>query len=300
MYKEMIEMMQPDVEKAFPNTKIEWFAAGSEKIGAKIEAELAANQLKADILMTADPFFYIELKKRGLLHPYESPNAKDIPPHLKDPDNAFVTQRVPVVVMAYHRDLLKPQDAPKSFQELTGPKWKKKIAMASPLESGTTFTAVAALSKKYGWDYFKKLRENEIFSSGGNSTVRQKLESKEFPVGIILLENILQAQLQGSPLEVIYPTDGAILVPSPVAIFKRTEHLSEAKKMIDFLFSEVGQKAMVKANMYSPNPMIGPPENAKTFGFILKNSFPWNNEFALSVYQEHRKIKETFSKIMYE
>lgn len=300
IYKDMIEMMEPDVDKAFPNTKIHWFASGSEKVGAKIQAELAANQLQADILMTADPFFYIELKNKGLLYPYESPNAHNIPPALKDPDRAFVTQRVPVVVMVYHRELLKPSDAPKSFLELTDKKWKKKIAMGSPLESGTTFTAVATLSKKYGWDYFKKLRENEVFSSGGNSTVRQKLELREYPVGIILLENILQAQSQGSPLEAIYPSDGAILVPSPVAIFKRTEQLEEAKKFIDFLFSEVGQQAMVKANMYSPNPMIGPPENAKTFGFILKNSFPWTHEFALNVYQEHQKIKETFSKVMYE
>lgn len=296
----MIEMMKPDIKKEFPDITIQWFASGSEKVGAKINAELAAHSLKADILMTSDPFFYIDLKKQGLLVPYASPHTQNIPPRLKDSEGYFSTQRVPVVILAYNRNMLKPSDIPKTFKELIDKKWSGKITMASPLESGTAFTAVATLSREYGWDFFKQLRSNNISAAGGNSAVRQKLESKEYPLGIILLENILQAQEQGSPLEPIYPEDGAILVPSPVAIFKRTEHLDEAKRFIDFLFSETGQQAMVKAKMYSPNPLISPPDNAKTFGFILKHSFAWDQKFLLSVFENHQKIKETFSKIMYE
>ncbi len=300
MYKDMIEMMKDDVQKEFPDVTLQWFASGSEKVAAKINAELEAKNLKADILMTSDPFFYIDLKAKGLLVPYESPNSKNVPPALKDSEHYFATQRVPVVVMAYNRNVLKPHEIPKTFKELTEEKWKGKVVMGSPLESGTTFTAVAALNAKYGWDFFKKLRANHVVSSGGNSTVREKLESKEFSVGIILLENILQAQSQGSPLESIYPEDGMIMVPSPVAIFKRTTDLELAKRMIDFLFSERGQRWMIKANMYSANPMLPPPDNAKPFGFILKHSFPWNWEFAQTTFKEHQTLKDTFSKIMYE
>ena len=300
MYKDMIEMMKPDVEKAFPDLKIQWFASGSEKVGAKINAEISAGQLQADVLMTSDPFYYLSLKQKNLLLPYESENAQNIPPHLKDNDNTFATQRMPVVVMAYNRDMLRPDDAPTTFKELAEPKWKGKVVMGSPLESGTTFTAVATLSKKYGWEYFKKLRENQVVSAGGNSTVRAKLEAKEYPIGIILLENILHAKTQGSPLEAIYPEDGIILVPSPVAIFKRTKHPEDAKRVIDYLFSESGQRWMVKAYMYSPNPILPPPDGAKTFGFVLKNAFPWNQKFAQDVLDSHHVIKEKFTKIMYE
>ena len=300
MYQEMIEMMKPDVKRAFPNIKIQWFAAGSEKIAAKINAELAANRLQADILMTSDPFFYLELKQKELLLKYESPNTKSIPPILKDTDGFFVTQRVPVMLLAYNRNMLTPSQIPKTFKELTDSRWKGKIAMGSPLESGTMFTAVASLVEKYGWDFFKKLRENQVLSAGGNAAVRQKLEAKEYPIGIILLENILQAQDQGSPLEPIYPEDGVILVPSPVAIFKRTLYVKEAQQLIDFLFSEIGQRAMVKAKMYSPNPSISPPIHARAFGSILKTAFPWSSNFSEKTFSNHQTIKETFSKIMFE
>ena len=174
MYKDMIELMKDDVQKEFPEVRIQWFASGSEKVSAKINAELEAKNLQADILMTSDPFFYIELKNKGLLTPYESPNSKNVPPALKDSEHYFATQRVPVVVMAYNRNVLKPHEIPKTFKELTEEKWKGKVMMGSPLESGTTFTAVAALNAKYGWDFFKKLRANNAVSSGGNSTVRAK------------------------------------------------------------------------------------------------------------------------------
>ena len=119
MYKDMIEMMKEDVQKEFPEVTLQWFASGSEKVAAKINAELEAKNLQADILMTSDPFFYIELKNKGLLTPYESPNSKNVPPALKDSEHYFATQRVPVVVMAYNRNVLKPHELPKTFKELS-------------------------------------------------------------------------------------------------------------------------------------------------------------------------------------
>ncbi|MBI4041761.1 MAG: ABC transporter substrate-binding protein [Deltaproteobacteria bacterium] len=300
IYKDMVEQMKPDVEKNFPEYKLQWFSAGSEKVGAKIQAELAANHLNADLVMTSDPFFYLELKHKGLLLAYASVNAQNVPESLKDYDHAFATLRVPVVVMAYHQSMLGPHQIPKTFKELTEPKWKGKVVMGSPLESGTTFTAVATLVEKYGWDFFKKLRENQVVPAGGNSTVRQKLEAKEFPIGIILLENILQAKSQGSPLEAIYPEDGAILVPSPIAIFKRTPYPEVCQKIVDYFFSEAGQQWMVKSFMYAANPMLPPPVGAKTFGFVLKTALPWNQSFSERTLKDHQKIKETFSKLMYD
>lgn len=300
VYQEVIEMMKPQMAKSLPDVTIQWFASGSEKVGAKINAEIEANNLQADILMTSDPFSYIDLKNKGLFVSYESPNAKNIPHDLNDADHYFATVRVPVMVMALNRNMLAADQAPKSFLELTEKKWKGKVTMGSPLESGTNFTTVATLSRKYGWDYFKKLRANDVMAAGGNSAVRQRLEGREFPVGILLLENILQAQSQGSPLDAIYPEDGVVLVPSPMAIFKRTKHLAEAQKLVDFFFSEQGQIAMVKGNMYSANPDIDSPKRARPFDQILKRSFAWNQEFAQAVLADHQKIKENFSRIMYE
>ena len=71
----------------------------------------------------------------------------------------------------------------------------------------------------------------------------------EKDAGIILLENLLQAREQnpGAPIEIVYPEDGAILVPSPIAIMKTTAAPAAARRVYDFFLSDAGQSALVEA-----------------------------------------------------
>src|SRR5687767_8207394 len=74
MYKEVIEAIGPVLEKRLaetsPGTKVEWFQSGSEKIAARLDAELAAGGSPADILLTSDPSYYAKLQSKGLLLRY--------------------------------------------------------------------------------------------------------------------------------------------------------------------------------------------------------------------------------------
>lgn len=300
LYNNVIQQLTPVLKEKFPDVDIKWFNSGSEKIAAKVNAEIASGQVKADLIMTSDPFWYESLKKQGQLSPYNSPEAAYLPPKLKDPDNFYATVRICAMVMTYNKDVLALGDVPKTFKELTQDKWNNKVALGSPLESGTNFTTVATLSKKYGWDYYKGLRKLGTFSAGGNSTVRRKLESREFQVGVILLENLLKAKESDTPLEIVYPEDGTVLIPSPIAIMKSSKKTETAKKVYDFLMSKAGQEAMVSAYMYSAHPDVAAPKGARPFHEVLANSFPWNSDFIKEVLKSSEEIKTEYAKIMFE
>src|SRR5690606_14548239 len=113
--------------------------------------------------------------------------------------------------------------------------YKGKIQMGSPLESGSMFSTVAHLSDTYGWKYFEKLRDNKISANGGNSTVIQKVESGEKKIGIVLLENALAAKKRKSPIEIIYPKDGVVAIPSVQFILKDSKNKAEAIKFGEYL-----------------------------------------------------------------
>ena len=83
----------------------------------------------------------------------------------------------------------------------------------------------------------------------------------EKDAGIILLENLLQARQQNpaAPIAIVYPEDGAILVPSPIAIMKTTAAPDAARRLYDFFLSDAGQAAIVSGWMYSPVDHIPPP-----------------------------------------
>lgn len=298
IYKEVIEEMRAPLKQAVPEADVEWFQSGSENVAGKVTAELAAGRAKADLILTSDPFWYLELKQAGQLLPYASPAAKETPALFADPDGAFAGVRMPVMVIGYNETALKPEELPKGWKDLADPRWKGKLAMPSPLESGTAFTTVALLSRAHGWDYFKELRKNEILAAGGNSTVITRIETKERPVGIVLLENILKAQSKGSPVRAIYPSDGAIPVNSPIAILKDARRPELAKKVYDWFFTREAQERIVKSGMYSLLPGVKEHPGAKQWSEVQAAMMPWSPEVLQEIYTKRDEIKARFSEII--
>lgn len=291
IYKNVIADLEPQLKAKFPGIKFEWFQSGSENVAARLNAELSTGKTQADLVMTSDPLWYLELKQAGFLLPYESVAAKRVPEAFRDPEHAFVTVRMPVAVIAHQESTTTP---PKSWTELTDPKWKGKISMGSPMESGTAMLITSQLARKNGWPYFEKLRANDLLSAGGNSAVVSRMETKERPVGMLLLENVLEAKKKGSPLGIVYPKDGVVLVPSPIAILKTTKSPELVKQVYDYFLTDDMQKAIVRGRMYSPIAELAPPEGAIAFSDILKNSLEWSPKILGELYAERENTKRRF------
>ena len=77
---------------------------------------------------------------------------------------------------------------------------------------------IAALSEKYGFEYFDALGANDVMIESG-SVALGKLETGECKAVMILEESVLKERKEkGSKLACIYPEDGVILIPSTAMI----------------------------------------------------------------------------------
>ncbi|MGV7930735.1 MAG: ABC transporter substrate-binding protein [Spirochaetota bacterium] len=297
IYKEVIETMRGPLQKAMPaDVEVMWFQSGSENIASKVNAELAAGATRADLILTSDPFWYYELKQEGKLLPYKSPAATDIPAIYVDPDGAFAGVRLPVMVIGYNsRYFTNEADLPKNWKDLADPRFKRLISMPNPLESGSSFTAVALLQKLYGWDYFEKLRNNDIIAAGGNSSVITRIETRERPIGMVLLENVLKAWDKGSPVRPVYPADGTIPVLSPIAILRDSRNPEMARLAYDWFFTAQAQEAIVRGSMYSLVESAPSPVHARPYAELKMTMMQWSAEILARMYAERAAIKSKFS-----
>lgn len=298
LYKDTIAEMQPMLEKQFPDIKVNFFQAGSEEVASKISAEELAGGTKADVVIASDRFWYEEMAEQGKFHPYKPEGSDPVSETLKHPQSFYTTVSFPVMVMIYNTQAVK--DAPKTFKEMGDPKWKGKFTTGSPLASGTNFTTVAFLKEKYGWDYFKALRKNDTISEGGNSSVIRRVQTKERPVGWVLLENVLRFQDTDKNMKIIYPDDGSILQLNILAITKKNTPRESAQKIADWMFSKQGQETMIHSYMYSVLPDFDVPRGAPPFKKILEKSHPWSQELLTKLMKEREVIKEQFTKIMFQ
>ena len=299
LYKDTISDIKPKLEATFPEITFQFYQAGSEEIAAKVNAETLAGGTKADILITSDRFWYEELARAGKLQAYNTERVKSIPQELRHPQGLYNTLSIPVMVIAYNSESLKGARVPSTFKELVGVQWKGQFSTGSPLASGTNFTTVAFLSKAYGWDFFKKLQANGTISQGGNSAVLRRIQNKERPIGWVLLENILRFQGKDKRLKTVFPTDGVVLHNNVLAMTQKKGDRSKVKQVVQWLFSDEGQSAMVRSYMYSPFPGVAGPKGAPSFAELRRKSFPWTPEFVSYVVKNRDRIKEKFAEIMF-
>lgn len=202
------------------------------------------NNPRADVFWNSEVGRTIILKKKGVLIPYSSPSAKNIPEQFKDPEGYWAGFAARSRVLIYNTDLVKPEEAPGSIFELTDPKWKGQVALANPL-FGTTATHSAALFRVLGderaKEYFNELKKNGVVIVDGNSTSRDRVQDGELKIGFTDTDDVNVAIMAGKPVKMVYPDKegiGTLLIPNTVALIAGGPNPEGGKKFIDFLLSE--------------------------------------------------------------
>ena len=205
VYNGMVqEMAKPVVEQQLKDVKVNWQTAGSESVKAKLLDEMKDGHAEADLVMISDPDFYLRLKKDGKLLNYKSPESAELAEPV-DSDGAFTPIRISAMVIAVHNDKIK--EPPRSWKDLLDPKYKGKIAMPNPKVAVTALATVAALTDKYGWEYWEKLKANGVIVSK-TLEMREKFAHGEYPITITMEENVLKQKAQGVNATVVYPEEG--------------------------------------------------------------------------------------------
>ncbi|MFQ5850605.1 MAG: ABC transporter substrate-binding protein [Candidatus Binatia bacterium] len=283
--------------KKNPDIDLQKFRAGTNKIVLKVKTDLqSTGKVQADLIWVADPAYFMDLKSQGLLLKYASPKAGGIPAVYKDPDGYFTAGRILNMGITYNTNLVKAGEAPRDWTDLLDPKWKGQIGMPDPHYSGSTLDTVEALSSKYGWDFFKKLRKNGLIVIKGSSGTVRKVAGGDVKLAIALDFITRKIAAKGSPLGFNYPKSGAVSIASPVAIIGTTKHPAEAKRFIDFILSDEGQKAVVEVGrLYAVNPCFAPPKGAPPFKGIAKKALPINWE---NIKKNRDKIIKRFADIV--
>jgi iron(III) transport system substrate-binding protein len=286
MYEDVIEVLKKDLSKQFPSYNIEFVYGGTGTLQARVAAERDSGRLGCDILMVAEPAYSLELKDGGILHSYKTKEASGLAFDY-DPDGYWYPVRISNMVLAYNPQRYARETLPGSFRDFANDAGVRgAVSMSNPLVSGTAMATITALRDKYGLEYFEALgRQNVMIDSG--SVALQKLETGEYKVAMILEESVLKKQQEeNSKLEIIYPDDGTVVIPSTIMIVKNqwsaNSNIPAAEAITDWFLSTQGQNAIVAAWMHSVRTDFPKqPNGAMSTAEIMANHTPvnWHNCF---------------------
>jgi iron(III) transport system substrate-binding protein len=234
-------------EAKFPGIAVRIERSGSERLYQRIEQERGSGINAADIINSADAAHFVAWKRNDWLAPYLPEEvAKYFPAESRDPDGMYVTTRVWLSSLGYNTNLVKPEDAPKSFADLLDPKWVGKIVKAHPGYSGTIMTATFQIARDLGWQYFEKLAKQKVMQVQSSTDPPKKLALGERAVMADGNDyNLIQLMEKGAPVQVVYPTEGTPMIAGPSGIFRTAPNPNAARLFHNWLHSAETQQMLV-------------------------------------------------------
>lgn len=244
--------------KAYPNVEVEIFRSGTTEVMGKLAAEISAGQPRADVLLIADAASMEILKKDGHLLPYKEAKTEGLQPGSFDAEKTYFGSKLITTGIAINTGA---KMKPVSWNDLGKPELKGQIAMPSPLYSGAAAIMLSTMTARpdLGWRFFEALKANEAVAVRGNGAVLRSVATGEKAYGVLVDFMAFNAKKQGSPVDFIFPTEGAPAVTEPVAIMKATRNAAAAKAFVDFILSDDGQKLALSMGYIPAKPSIGTP-----------------------------------------
>jgi iron(III) transport system substrate-binding protein len=234
-------------EAKYPGIAVRVERSGAERIFQRIAQENDSGIHAVDVANSTDVAHYLEWKKNGWLAPYLPEEVtKHFPADQFDAEGLYATSCAWFETIGYNTNLVKPEDAPKSYADLLDPKWKGKIVKGHPGYSGAILTTTFVLARDLGWSYLEKLAQQKVMQVQSAADPPKKISLGERAVmadgndySLVLYKD------QGKPVEVVYPEEGAPLIIVPSGVFKSAPNPNAARLFQNFFFSREAQQMLV-------------------------------------------------------
>lgn len=232
----------------YPQIKVKPTRVRTSNFLERVLLEFKSGDIKADVVHASSEI--ADVVKAGAIVPYTGvdaymqkyyrfPTPKSLPGLVAD---AILTKHVD-----YNTNLLTKAQLPKTWDDLTDPKWKGKLAL--DIEG---FEWFAAMWNSFGPEkadkLMKGLAKNVVLREGATH-IMELMVAGEFPMAIEAYgHRIVDFQKQGAPVAVVQPLFQPVpVIPSYWGAIKGSKNPNAAKLALHWLASPRGQEAQAKA-----------------------------------------------------
>jgi ABC-type Fe3+ transport system substrate-binding protein len=230
--------------KTYPFVKMTFWRGDSEEIVAKLSAEARAKNVVADVVEgTGVGDLAVGA---GLTQPYYTPMVDAMPEHYRDPRSHWTSTRISYFSVAYNTRLVPPDQAPKTYDDLTDPRWRGKLAWRVGTASGAPLfltTLRLARGEAKAAELFRKLAAQKVvnFGSGSARTLVDRVIAGEFPIALnIFAHHPLISRAKGAPV------DSKLM--NPVLL------------LADFILSKDAQQILANADYFPARSDVAPKD----------------------------------------
>jgi iron(III) transport system substrate-binding protein len=226
-------------KQLYPKIDAAFYRGSDSAMMERILTENRAGQTLWDVVVTTS-FYGHNLKKRGLLAAYDSPERKFYRDGYKDSQALWTSTYTNYAAFGYNTQNVPKASVPRSFNDLLKPEWKGQIGMESrPYEWFGTM--VKAMGDEKGLAYMRELAK-QTHLRAGRTLLAQLVAAGEFKGALTAYSQTFEVlKPSGAPVDWVYlnPVFANI---HPTGVAAKAPHPNAARLFIDFVLSKRGQE----------------------------------------------------------
>ena len=131
---QVVRPLKDAFEKEYPYLQVDFFRGNSENIAQRVILEYQAKRYDVDVISGSAASNIIQ--KAGYIQPFFTPHFAEYPPELKDPKGFWGSTNVYFMTLGYNTRNVKPNELPKTYEDLLNPRWKGQMMWSTSRGSG--------------------------------------------------------------------------------------------------------------------------------------------------------------------
>nr|HEX2930656.1 extracellular solute-binding protein [Candidatus Binatia bacterium] len=228
--------------KRFPGINTSYWQATRSEVTTRTLTEYQGNQSSVDVILTEAP---LVLHAAGASQPYATVQANSLFVH----DSIAPVVSLQIQALSYNTRKMKPEEAPKSWEDITNPKYKGIVALDDPMRAGPLSGMLAAFKDDWKDDarwarFITGLKSLNVTIHKSTSAMIRLVVAGEYSIAMpALFHDVVREKDIGSPIDF---AKGALPVVSPqqAAIYAKAPHPTAGKLFAEWLISPEGQAAI--------------------------------------------------------
>jgi ABC-type Fe3+ transport system substrate-binding protein len=255
---QLVRPMKAAFEKEYPFLQVEYFRGNTERVVQKAVSEYQAKHYEVDMLDgTTTPTL---ANKAGIMQRFFSPPLAEYPAELKDAQGIWGATNLYFLTLGYNTRMVKPNEVPKTLDDLLNPRWKGNMIWSTSRGSGAPMmigNILLSMGPEAGKAYLLKLaKQNIAKSTASNRQILDLVIAGEHPLALhIFNHHAFISRKAGAPVD-WQPIEPVTATFNGSGLAKNAPHPHAAMLLLDFIFSKKGQKVFQDVDYLPADPQL--------------------------------------------
>src|ERR1700760_22449 len=277
LYRAFVGMAAPQTLKKDFETNygitVDILEARASEIRERIRIEQVAGRFTADVSENGRTTTTLQIEQDHVFDPFGPlPSLSKLKPDFRADEIRLPSFAIAYGILANSR-LVKPEDEPKSWMDLTDPKWKGKILADDLRTLGGGGVLFYVMQEHLGQEFHEKLAKQDLKFSREIPANERRVARGEFPLYIpVSLSSI--SELKGLPVKFVAPKEGLPYVGYDLALLKGAPHPNAARLLMEYcigekiqqIYADLGLLPTTAGIVSKVDPEIAKLEQSKLLG----------------------------------